>query len=113
MGGAVLTYVKGVVGKDKESPQLHQRRQTNRRAHVITEDQESPAVGDESPIQRHAVDHRPHGVLAHSEVDIPSGEGIGVRSSPGTDDAVLLQDGGCGGAREVRRAAHHIGNDFV
>ena len=41
-----------------------------RRAHVVREDHEGRAVGDDPAVQRHAVDDGAHGVLAHAEVEV-------------------------------------------
>ena len=73
MGRAVLAERDAVVGEDVDDMQAHQRRQPDRRAHVVGEDQEGRAEGNGAAVGGHAVDDRAHRVLAHAEVKIAPG----------------------------------------
>ena len=91
MGRAVLAQADAVVGVDPDGTEPHQRREPDRRAHVIGEDQEGGAVGDEAAMIGHAVDDGPHPVLAHAEVHVAAAE------APDTPDhslSALLRPGG-------------------
>ena len=68
VGRAVLAEADGVVGPDVGHGQLHDRRQPDRRAHVVGEDEERAAVHAGAAVQGDAVHHRAHGVLADAEV---------------------------------------------
>ena len=72
MGGPVFAQADRVVCKDEEGVSLHQGRQPQCGAHVVGEDQESGTVGNDAAVQRHAVQHPPHGVFADTEVDVAS-----------------------------------------
>ena len=69
MRRSVFAQPDGIVGVDEDDRQLHHRRQTNRRPHVVGEDEERRAVRAQTR-QRHAVDDRAHGVLANAEVEV-------------------------------------------
>ncbi len=77
MGRAVLAEEDRVVGEDVDRRQPHQGGEPDRRAHVVREDQEGPAVGAEAPRQRQAIQDRAHGVLAHAEVEVAAAGGGG------------------------------------
>ena len=49
---------------------------SNRRPHVIGEDQEGPTERDEATVQRDAVERRAHGVLTHSIMEVAAGSSI-------------------------------------
>ena len=70
VGRPVLADADGVVGEHVDHPLPHQRRHPHAAAHVVGEDQEGAAVGDEPAVQRHAVHHRRHRMLAHAVVDV-------------------------------------------
>ena len=54
--------------------ELHQRREPDRRAHVVGEDEERRAERLHDPaVQREAVDRRAHAVLAHAPGDVAAG----------------------------------------
>ena len=69
----VLAEREAVVREDVDDVQAHQRRQADRRTHVVGEDQEGRAVGDEAAVRGQAVDDRAHRVLAHAEVKVAAG----------------------------------------
>ena len=73
VGRAVLAERDAVVGEDVHDVQSHQRRQPDRRPHVVGEDQEGRAERHESAVRRQAVDDRAHRVLAHAEVEVAAG----------------------------------------
>src|ERR1019366_8735885 len=60
------------MGKDEHHLDFHQRRQPNRRPRVVGEAQEARSVGDETAMQREAVEDRAHAVLPNSEMRRPS-----------------------------------------
>ena len=51
----------------------HQRRQAQRGAQVVGEDQEGAGIGDDAAMQRHAVHGGRHAMLAHAPVDEAAG----------------------------------------
>jgi hypothetical protein len=53
------------------------RRQANRRAHVVGEDQERAAVRNHAAVERHAVHDAAHRVLANSKMDVSSARRLG------------------------------------
>ena len=63
-----------VVSKDVNHMQLHERRQPDRRTHVVGEDQERRAVRKRSAVRGEPIRDRAHRVLAHAKMDVPSGE---------------------------------------
>ena len=54
--------------------QLHERGQACGRPHVIGENREGAAVREDAAVQRQAVEHRAHGVLADAKADVAAGE---------------------------------------
>ena len=73
MRGAILAQGDAVVGEDVDHVQSHQRGETDRRAHVIGEDQERRAERNGAAVRGEAVHDRAHAVLAHAEVQIAAG----------------------------------------
>ena len=57
------------MGEDVQRRDLHQRRQAQGRPRIVGENQETGTEGAQST-QRHAVDDRCHGVLAHAKMKI-------------------------------------------
>ena len=72
VGGAIFTERDAVVREHVHHVQSHQRGKTDRRAHVVREDQERGAVGDEAPVRRQPVDDGAHGVFADPEMQVPA-----------------------------------------
>ena len=70
-----------VMGHDIDDPHAHQRRQPDRAARVVGENQERAAIGDQAAVQREAVHRRRHAVLADAPVDVAAGEVAGRRPS--------------------------------
>ena len=68
VGRAVLAEGDGVVRPDEDRRDVHQRRESHRRAHVVAEDQERSAERPGRAVQHDAVDDRAHRVLADAEV---------------------------------------------
>jgi hypothetical protein len=68
VGGTVLAEGDGVVRPDEDARNVHERRETNRGAHVVGELEEGPAVRAGLAVERDAVEDRRHGVLANTEV---------------------------------------------
>ena len=59
--------------KTKIDAQLHERREADRRAHVVGERQEGGREGDQAAVERDAGRDRGHGVLADAEVEVAAG----------------------------------------
>ena len=97
MGRAVLAEADGIVGHHIDDAELHERRQPDRRPAVVGKGEEGTAEGDDAAVERHAVHHRAHGVLAHAEIEVAAA----VVAGGNGDERVGL---GAVGAREVRRA---------
>ena len=74
MRRAVLADRDRVVAEDPDGVELHQRREPDRRAHVVGEDEERRAERlDDPAVQREAVDRGAHAVLAHAPGDVAAG----------------------------------------
>ena len=71
VGRAIFTETDRIVGQDVDRLQPHHRSEPDRRAHVIGEDQEGAAEGDQAGGVGQAIHEGPHGVLADAEVDVP------------------------------------------
>jgi len=74
VGRTVFAKPDRVVCHDIDDALAHQRRQTDRGAAVIGEDQERAAVRNDSTVQRHAVHGGCHAVLTDTVIDVPAGE---------------------------------------
>ena len=61
---AVLADADGVVAEDEHRPWLRERGQADGRAHVVEEDEERAADGEDPAVLGHADHRRTHGVLA-------------------------------------------------
>mmetsp|Transcript_24993 Transcript_24993/g.54349 ORF Transcript_24993/g.54349 Transcript_24993/m.54349 type:complete len:229 (-) Transcript_24993:980-1666(-) len=71
MGGAVLTQTNGVVGHHVDDTSLRQGAHTHGTAHVVSEDEEGSAVGDQAAaVQGDTVADGAHAVLAHTEAQV-------------------------------------------
>ena len=70
VGGAVLAQAHRVVGPRVDDVGLRQRREADRRSHVVAEDEEGAAHGEHPAVARHAGHGRAHGVLADPVVDL-------------------------------------------
>ena len=65
------TQANRVVRHDVDDTSLRQRRHTHGTAHVVSEDEEGRAVGDQAAVvQRNAVADGSHAVLAHTEAQV-------------------------------------------
>src|SRR5882762_1660683 len=51
---------------------MRERREADRRPHVVRKNEERAAVTDEPAVQRDTVEDRTHPVLPHSEMEVPS-----------------------------------------
>src|SRR3546814_14833243 len=79
MSRSVLTDADGIVGEDEDDRQLHQRREADRRLHIIRENQ---IARTERPELREgkAVADGAHSMLAYAEMKVGSSIGVGLRS---------------------------------
>ena len=102
MRRAVLAEPDRVVGEHEDRRKRHQRRQPYRPAHVVTEREERGPVTPQV-MERHAVDDRPHRVLADTEVEVPAL--VRVRL-----DAARVGDQRERRRRQIRRAADQLGH---
>ena len=69
VGGAVFAYAEGVVCPDKLDGHLHEGGQAHGGFHVVGEDEEGGAGGDDAAVQVHADAHAGHGELAHAGLE--------------------------------------------
>ncbi len=107
MGRPVLSEPDGVVREDVDDRLGHEGGQTDRRTHVIREDEKGAPERPHAPVQRHAVHDRAHRVLADAVVHVAAGRRLGTQ-------VVGARDRGLVGAGEVRRAAdqgRHAGRE--
>ena len=82
---------------------MHERRQPDRRAHVVREDEEGASVRAHAAVQGHSVQDAPHGVLADTEVH-------GAPAGRRREQVVLPGQRRLVGARQVGRAAQQVGD---
>jgi hypothetical protein len=61
------------VREDVDHVLTHDRRESNRGPHVVGEDEKRRAKREQAPVQRHAVEHRAHAVLANAEMHVATG----------------------------------------
>ncbi len=94
------------MGHHVDHPLAHQRRQADRGARVVGEDQEGAAIGDHPAMQRQAVHGRGHAVLADAVIDVAALAVVGVEGAEVGGQRVVR-------AREVGRAADGLGQRLV
>jgi len=70
VGRPILAQTDAVVRPDVDHGQAHQGGKAHGPPHVVGEDQEGRAVGDQASVSRHAVQDCAHAVLADPEVDV-------------------------------------------
>ena len=70
MGRAVLAQPDRVMRHHVDDALLHQRREADRGAAVVGEDQEGAAIGNDAAMQRHAVHRRRHAMFADAVIDV-------------------------------------------
>ena len=104
VGRAVLADADRVVREDEDDRDFHERRQSNRRPHVVGEDQEARAERPDLR-QGHPVEDGSHRVLADAEVHIPAAVAVG-----GEVAGALEGEPGLGRGGQVGRAAHEPGD---
>ena len=101
VGGAVFADTDGVVGEHVDHAQLAQGRQAHRTTHVVGEDQEGAAVGDQAAVViSDAVEDGGHGVLAHTEVQVALLRAAGLIGAGFTLDVRVVGVGEVGGAAD-------------
>ncbi len=99
----VLAQPDRVVGEHVDHRQSAERRQADRRPHVVRKDQERGADGADAPVEREAVQHRAHGVFAHAEMHVP---GPPVSRC----HVAALREHHVRRRREIGGAAHQLGD---
>ena len=70
VGGSVFAHPYAVVGEDVDDRKLHQRREPDRRFHVVGEDEVRGRVGTKTA-ETHAAGHGGHGMLPYAEMKVP------------------------------------------
>ena len=110
---AVLAEGDGVVRPDEDRRDVHERRQAERRALVVAEDQERAAERAGRAVQHDAVEDRGHGVLADAEVQHAAVRVAGplVGRALGRHERRGALDGGVVRLGEVGGAAPQLGHD--
>jgi len=111
MRGTVLPEEDAVVREDEDGAQLGERREADGRTHVIREDEEGRSVRDVTAVERDPIHDGAHSVLAHAEVERPSGiidRRLDLERLP--PDAPSLIDVGDRRGTEVGRAPHQPGD---
>ena len=90
VGGTVLAHAVAVVREDVDGRHLHQRREADRRAAVVGEDEERGRVAAEGRVEGgEAVDDRGHAELAHAEVDVAPVERAGADVAEPLEDRLV------------------------
>mmetsp|Transcript_21711 Transcript_21711/g.51621 ORF Transcript_21711/g.51621 Transcript_21711/m.51621 type:complete len:526 (+) Transcript_21711:683-2260(+) len=103
MRGAILTHGDGVVSRHEDGARLGQRGDANGAAHVVGEDGEGGAVGDDAClVQGHGVAHRAHAELADAEAHVA----LRVAARQKVPGALHQRHVGW---RQVGRATHELG----
>ena len=73
VGGTVFADADAVVGENPDRGQVRERRESDRRAHVIGKDEEGCAIRTHAAMICHAVDDCSHGMFAHAKVEVTPG----------------------------------------
>src|ERR1700716_4703737 len=105
MGRAILAETDRIVRVNVDDVSIHNTCKSDRRPHVVGEDEERRAVWYDATGEGHSVHDGPHPVLANSEMEIPTGIILGGKTGLPLDDRVRR-------ARQVRRTADQLG-DFA
>src|SRR5690554_3221061 len=71
MGWTILAERNGVVRPHEDARYVHECGKSNRRTHVVAEDEEGPAVRASLSMQLDAVENRTHRVFSNAEVQNP------------------------------------------
>ena len=79
MGGAVLADADGVVGKDPDGANAHERGQTQGVLGVVGEDHERAGIGNEAAVQGQTVHDGAHAEFAHAVGQIVAGGFGGIQ----------------------------------
>ena len=101
VGRAVLAEPDRIVRHHMDDALAHERGQPDGRPAVVGEHQERAGIGNDPPVQRHAVHGRRHAVLAHAVMDEAAGIIGGGEHRHAFRPGVV-------GAGEVGRAADHF-----
>src|SRR5262249_33009453 len=96
----ILAVTHGVMGENENGRKLHQCGEPNGRPRIVAEDDEGRRISPQLR-ERQTIDDRRHGVLAHSEMEIPASRTIGLEVARAWEFERGLVRG-----PEVGRAAH-------
>ena len=102
VGRTVLSHGDAVMREDIDHWQRIHCCQSHWWAHVITEDQKGSPIGDEPPMQCHAVQNGAHGIFPDAEVHVASRPVLRLK----VPSAVY---GGMSAGSEIGRASHQFG----
>ena len=102
MGWAILAQTDGVMGQHLDVAGAHEGGQPQGRAHVVGEDEEGGARGDQPPVQAHAIDGGSHAMLANAPMDEATRKLARRNRGCGGDLGVV-------GPREIGGARHQLG----
>ena len=69
VGRSVLTDTEGVVGPDELDGHFHQGCHTYGGLHIVGEDEEGAAGGDDTTVEVHTDTHTGHGELSHTGLE--------------------------------------------
>ena len=102
VGRAVLAEPDRIVAEDVDHREPAQRREADRRSHVVGEDEEGRSHRPHAAVQRQPVQDRAHGVLTDAEVHVAR-----ARAARGHVAAILDYDIGRG--CEISGPTHQLG----
>ena len=105
MSGAILTEPDGIVGPRVDDVRLGQRGQPDGPAHVVAEDEERPAHGEDPTVQRQSVHDPAHPVLPDPEVDLDPSRGPRLLGLGALDGHPVV-------LRQVGRAGHEARDEL-
>ena len=106
VGRAVLSEPDRVVGHDIDDAGFAESGDSHGSAHVVGEDEEGGAVGDEAgSVEGDAVANGAHSVFADSEPDVPLFWGVLLEVAVGFEERHV-------GGREIRASAQKTRENF-
>ena len=70
--GAIFADTDTVVGKDPDRGVMRESRNAQSAAHIVREDEEGSAVGDDAAVDGHRIDDGTHRMFAHAKVEVTS-----------------------------------------
>src|SRR4030042_3656877 len=89
MGWAILTQPDAVMCVNPDAGIMRKCREPNGRSHIIREDQEGSTIRDDSTINGHPIDNRPHSMLTHSKMKISTFRGSFLKIRAIVDPGII------------------------